>query len=63
MKVFAGLPVVANFDDMAGSFDAVVVTDLHSAKESFDLAAAVVGAERVLSPKLLGLRTRYGEAE
>jgi len=36
--------------------DAVVVTDLRTARETFGAAAAQFGRERVLSPSLLGVR-------
>jgi len=54
---FVGLPVVARFDLVPASIDAVIVTELKTPQEAFDLAAAAVGAERVLTPKLLGFRT------
>jgi DNA-binding MarR family transcriptional regulator len=51
---FVGLGVVPSFD-AAGSFDAIVVTDLRSTRATFEQAVARVGADRVLVPKLLGL--------
>ncbi len=63
VPTFVGAPVFASFDDVTGKFDAVVVTDLRSAREAFDLATACVGANRVLVPKLLGLRIRSEAAE
>jgi len=52
---FVGLPLVSSFD-AAGPFDAIVVTDLRAARTTFDDAVARVGPDRVLVPKLLGLR-------
>jgi DNA-binding MarR family transcriptional regulator len=60
---FCGLPVLAAFEDVPTSFDAVMVTDLRNAGEVCAAAAAFLGAERVLSPKLLGLRARREAAE
>jgi DNA-binding MarR family transcriptional regulator len=54
---FVGIDVVASYADVADAFDAVVVTDLTRADETFDAAAAACGADRVLAPALLGLRT------
>jgi len=51
---FVGVGVVADFDD-ADPFDAIVITDLRSARTTFEDAVARVGADRVLAPKLLGL--------
>src|SRR5205085_1416367 len=51
---FVGLPVVADFD-AAQSFDAIVVTDLRTSRQTFDTALARVGDDRVLAPRLLGL--------
>ena len=51
---FVGLAVVPGFDG-AEPFDAIVVTDLRSARATFEDAVARVGADRVLVPRLLGL--------
>ena len=53
---FMGTPVVQSFDAIADKADAVVVTDVRSARDTFAAAAARLGRERVLAPKLLGLR-------
>lgn len=53
---FAGLPVVTSFEQVGEAFDAVVVTDVRRARETFDGMLAVFGRERVLAPALLGLR-------
>ena len=58
---FMGAPIVHSFDAIAGTVDAVVVTDLRAARETFAAAAAQLGRERVLSPKLLGVRTTAAE--
>jgi DNA-binding MarR family transcriptional regulator len=58
---FVGVPVVASFAAISDPYDAVVVTDLVAPDETFDAAAAVVGADRVLVPKLLGVRPRPRE--
>jgi DNA-binding MarR family transcriptional regulator len=51
-----GAPVVRTFNAIPGAVDAVVVTDLRTARETFDAAVAHFGRERVLSPTLLGVR-------
>lgn len=53
---FMGAPVVRSFDAIPGEADAVVITDLHTARATIDAAVARFGRERVLSPTLLGLR-------
>lgn len=53
---FAGLPVIASFEQVDEPFDAVVVTDVRRARETFDAVFAAFGRERVLAPSLLGLR-------
>lgn len=55
-EAFMGAPVVHSFDAIPSTVDAVVVTDLRTAHETFRAAAAHVGRERVLSPSLLGVR-------
>ncbi len=57
-STFVGVPVVASFDDIESAFDAVVVTDLGAPQAMFDAAAALVGPDRVLAPKLLGVRAQ-----
>jgi DNA-binding MarR family transcriptional regulator len=52
---FVGLAVVQDFDH-APAFEAIVLTDVRSARATFDRAIERVGADRVLVPKLLGLR-------
>ncbi|SHN82356.1 winged helix-turn-helix transcriptional regulator [Bradyrhizobium erythrophlei] len=53
---FAGVDVVKTFADVEGKFDAVLVTDVTRAMQSYETAIAAVGAERVLAPALLRLR-------
>jgi DNA-binding MarR family transcriptional regulator len=55
---FVGVPVVRSFAEVEGGFDAIVVTDLGAAQATCEAAAAVVGLDRVLAPKLLGVRAR-----
>jgi DNA-binding MarR family transcriptional regulator len=50
---FVGVPVAASFDAIAGGCDAVLITDLQRSAEFTELASAVFGAERVLTPKLV----------
>ena len=58
---FMGAPVVRSFDAIADKADAVIVTDLRAARETFAAAAAQFGRERVLSPSLLGVRMDAAE--
>jgi DNA-binding MarR family transcriptional regulator len=53
---FIGLPVVASFDEVAAPFDAAIVTDLLSPRATYESTAAQLGPERVLLPKILGVR-------
>lgn len=53
---FTGLPVAVSFDGVDEPFDAVVVTDVRRARETYDAVFAAFGGERVLAPSLLGLR-------
>jgi predicted RNA methylase len=55
---FVGVPVVRSFAEVEGTFDAVVVTDLGAPQAVFESATALLGPDRVLAPKLLGLRQR-----
>ena len=55
---FVGVPVVASFAAIEGTFDAVVVTDLGAPQAAFEAAAVIVGPDKVLAPKLLGIRPR-----
>lgn len=53
---FLGVDVVKSYADVAGKFDAVIVTDVVRGKLSFDAAVDACGSERVVAPALLGLR-------
>jgi DNA-binding MarR family transcriptional regulator len=53
---FAGLSVMRSFDAIPDSIDAIVVTDLISAQETYEAAVGRFGCERVWVPDLLGLR-------
>lgn len=55
---FVGVPVVTSFAAIGEPFEAVVVTDLRKARDVFDAAVDHIGADRVLAPKMLGLRPR-----
>lgn len=57
---FLGIPLVTSIDAVDGNFDAVVITDLVGAYESWTLAAAAVGGDRVLLPRLLGVMKGRG---
>jgi DNA-binding MarR family transcriptional regulator len=61
VATFMGAPVVRAFEAVGSTVDAVVVTDLRAARDTFAAAAARFGRERVLSPTLLGIRTETTE--
>lgn len=52
---FIGKNVLASFDNIDFDVDAVVVTDVVSARATMDEALSRFGAHRVFAPKLLGL--------
>ncbi len=52
---FVGRTVVATYDEVTPSFDAVVVTDVRCTRRVFDEAVERYGAQNVLIPKLLNL--------
>jgi hypothetical protein len=54
---FVGVKVVRSYADVTEPFDGVVVTDLTIARSVFDEAIAAFGAQKVLAPDLLGLRS------
>jgi len=56
MSRFIGVKVVRSYDEVREPVDAVVVTHLTQAKNSFDHAVDTFGSARVLVPELLGLR-------
>jgi hypothetical protein len=45
------------YNELEAEFDAVIVTDVVNSKASFDAAVETCGADRVLAPALLGLRS------
>jgi DNA-binding MarR family transcriptional regulator len=53
---FFGVEVVPSYAEIPDSFDAVIITHLTKAKDTFDRAFNLFGPERVLAPDLLGLR-------
>jgi DNA-binding MarR family transcriptional regulator len=53
---FVGTPVVASVDAVPGGFDALVITDLASTRDTVKAALAVLEAERIFIPALLRLR-------
>jgi hypothetical protein len=50
---FVGIPVVPSFEQIAGTFDAVLVTDVQTTLETSKRVMALLGTERVLVPALL----------
>lgn len=62
VKRFAGVPVSACFEHISEPFDAIIVTDLQRAAETFDTASAVFGSERVFASAMLGLRVSARES-
>jgi hypothetical protein len=58
---FFGVEVVPSYAEIADSFDAVVITHLTKAKDTFDQAFELFGSERVLAPDLLGLRPPHAQ--
>jgi hypothetical protein len=49
-------PIKADFDDVGGEVDAVVVTDMKDAFAAIEAATSRFGAERVLVPAMLDVR-------
>jgi DNA-binding MarR family transcriptional regulator len=56
LSTFLGVSVVASFEKVEGEFQAVVITDLKAAQETFEAAVEWVGIDRVLVPSMLGVR-------
>jgi DNA-binding MarR family transcriptional regulator len=50
---FVGIPVVRSLDAVPGGFDALVITDLASTRETMKAALTALKAERVFVPVLL----------
>lgn len=55
-RQFVGVNVVKSFAEVAGKFDAVIVTDVTAAQRSFAAAVEACGPDHVLAPEILGLR-------
>jgi DNA-binding MarR family transcriptional regulator len=55
VKTFVGLPVVGSYDQIEGAPDAVVVTELKAARETYLAAVERFGVDRVLVPSMLGV--------
>ena len=53
---FLDLSVVSGYAQVAGGFDAVIVTDLAAPRETFDRTVAQFGDARVITPDLLSAR-------
>lgn len=60
---YLGLPVVKTFGDLTAEFDAVLITDVESTRQTYDSAARKFGAERMLIPELLRLSPRRQEEQ
>lgn len=56
-EIFVGVPVVQAYDEVKGEYDAIIITDVSSASVSLAAANGARGAERVIIPALLGLRS------
>src|ERR1700754_2605322 len=54
---FLGIEVFPSYEEVDVPFDAVVVTHLIQARSAFEHAIAKFGAEKVMAPDLLGLRS------
>jgi DNA-binding MarR family transcriptional regulator len=52
---FIGVNVVKSYAEVAGKFDAVIVTDVITAQTTFAAALGVCDADHVLAPTLLGI--------
>jgi DNA-binding MarR family transcriptional regulator len=53
---FVGAPVVASLDAVPGGFDALLITDLESTRDTVKAALTALEAERIFVPALLRLR-------
>ena len=56
-KEFVGIPVLPSIADVHNHVDCVLVTDLETGSKTAEAAAREFGAERVLIPALLGIRS------
>ncbi|WP_246658056.1 winged helix-turn-helix transcriptional regulator [Afipia massiliensis] len=52
---FVGKRVISSSDEVDFPFDALVITDVRNARETYDVAVKLYGSHRVLAPQLLGL--------
>jgi DNA-binding MarR family transcriptional regulator len=60
LSTFSGVSVVASFETVEGEFQAIVITDLIAAQETFAAAVERIGVDRVLVPSMLGVRVGSG---
>jgi predicted transcriptional regulator len=58
-----GLPVLQQYEQLACEFDAVLVTDLNAAGDTYADAIKRFGVDRVLAPRFLNLSTRSPSVE
>lgn len=61
LERFAGIPIVRNYDAIAGRIDGLIVTDLGSTQGTIKAAVERFGAERVLVPSLLQTASGNGK--
>jgi DNA-binding MarR family transcriptional regulator len=52
---FVGSRVAASYDSLGADVDAVLITDLNKPRQTYELAVARFGEDRVLVPSLFGL--------
>jgi DNA-binding MarR family transcriptional regulator len=50
-----GLAIAKSYDDVRAPFDAVIITDLYNARETYADAVQLFGAAKVFAPTLLGI--------
>lgn len=58
---FAGATVVDAYDALPRQFNAVVITELKTAQETYADAVKRFGSERVLLPSLLGVQANNAQ--
>jgi hypothetical protein len=58
---FVGVEVVASYSDIKIGFDAIIVTDVACAQDTYEQAVEARGKDHVLAPALLGLRPQSKE--
>jgi hypothetical protein len=61
LKVFAGMPIVGSYEEFEDLPGIVVLTELKAAQETYAVAVARFGVERVLVPSMLGVETATAE--